>query len=169
MKREAFIPPFWLLFAILLLVVLQVFIYYPQLPTIVASHFARDGQPNGWSSKQGFFRLYFIVFGIVVATFFLLPRVLRRLPIALINIPNKQYWLAEERREHTLLFLQHGMNWFGIVTACFLLAVIQLVIHANLYSAEHLASSTLVFLMGAYYLYLAGWILSFWRRFRRVT
>ena len=77
MKREA-APPFWSLFAILLLVVLQVFIYYPQLPTLVASHFAGDGQPNGWSSKQGFFFIYFIVLGIVAGTFFLLPRVLRQ-------------------------------------------------------------------------------------------
>ena len=39
----------------LVLAVLQWVQVYPQLPDRVACHFAADGTPNGWQSKQDFF------------------------------------------------------------------------------------------------------------------
>lgn len=39
----------------------------------------------------------------------------RRLPPALINLPNKDYWLAPERREATLRLLGDHMRWLGLM------------------------------------------------------
>lgn len=46
MKKE-----FWLTILVCLLPILAGVYFYPQLPERVATHFAIDGTPNGWSSR----------------------------------------------------------------------------------------------------------------------
>jgi uncharacterized membrane protein len=52
-KRTRWWTPARVAFATLLgIVLLQAFVYYPQLPAQLASHFDAAGRPNGWSSKS---------------------------------------------------------------------------------------------------------------------
>lgn len=48
---------------------------------------------------------------------------LRRLPPTLINLPNKDFWLAPERRESTLQMLGDHMRWLGLLLLLLLAGV----------------------------------------------
>jgi uncharacterized membrane protein len=159
--------PFFTLLILALLAILQAVFYYPQLPDTVASHFGAHGEANGWSSKQTFFVIYFFALTLVVGIFLLLPALLRRLPISIINLPNKEYWLAPERREKTLLFLKDQMNRLGVATLSLLIATIHLAIQANLRPTKQMSASTMWVLLGVYALYTGRWALTFYRKFQR--
>lgn len=125
------IPALFFLF-LLLLGALQWVNVYPQLPNRVACHFAADGTPNGWQSKQDFFLIP--IFAITLCTFvsFLLPRMLALLPPTLINLPNKSYWLAPERRAATIKIMNAHSAWFGCGFLFVVLYAVAQAINSNL-------------------------------------
>lgn len=86
---------------------------YSFLPERMASHFAYDGTPNGWQTKDAFFTAMFLVIATSAFVTFLVPVLMAFTPDILINLPNKWYWLAPERRRETLGFLGAQMGWFG--------------------------------------------------------
>jgi uncharacterized membrane protein len=122
-----------IVFTLLLLAALALAVaYYPQLPERMASHFDGTGQANGWSSKMFFFGLQAFVVVVVIACFAILPAVIEGLPPRLVNLPNKDYWLAPERRAATMASVSAALTWFGCAVLAFLLAVTWLVIRVNL-------------------------------------
>src|SRR6266481_1810795 len=72
--------------------------YYAQMPDVVASHF------NGRLAAVSVL-IAIIGFGI--------PRIIASVPPQLINLPNKQYWLAPEHLAETMAFLNAYFAWFG--------------------------------------------------------
>ncbi|MGH9650036.1 MAG: DUF1648 domain-containing protein [Terriglobales bacterium] len=150
-----------------LLVVLagQAVYYYPQLPERMASHFGSDGQPNGWSSREGFFGIIGFVVLIESAAFLGLPRILGRFPIALINLPNKQYWLVPERKQESLAWMTQRMAWFGAAILALIAVVNQMVIQANL-SSEARLSDRMWIVIAVFLVFVAGWMAAIFRRFR---
>jgi uncharacterized membrane protein len=146
---------------------LQTLYYYPQLPSTVASHFGSGGQPNGWSTKEGFFGIYLGVLALLLASFVGLPILFRRISPVWINMPNKDYWLAPERRVRTLAILGSEMLWFGNATIALMIAVIELAIRANLSDSVRLSEPVMWSLLAAYLVYLVVWMIGFYRRFAR--
>jgi serine/threonine-protein kinase len=125
---------------VLLLVVLQAGAYYPRLPETVASHFDISGEPNGWTSKGAFLGLSVGIALLLAGCFGLLPMILRKLPAAFINVPNRNYWLAPERRPETVERLRAEMLWLGVVAQLLVLVIVELVARANLTARPHLPS-----------------------------
>lgn len=124
------------------------FIYLPQLPNPMATHFGVDGQPNGFSSPGGFFALGGGVMLLMLAIFGGMGSLLRRLPNSLINIPNRDYWLAPERRAATVGRVADLMAMFGLFVLTFLDVVFYLAIRANL-TGEPLDSRFMLPVLGA--------------------
>ena len=147
-------------------VALQCLYYYPILPETVASHFDGAGRPNGWSSKQSFFSLYLILAGLMSFVFFVLPKLLHRIPSFLINLPHREYWLTAGRKEQALAMLDEEMGWFGIVVFVFILSTIQLAIHANLAGGSGLRADAMWLLVGGFFAFTAVWLVRLYRRFR---
>jgi uncharacterized membrane protein len=106
--------------------------YYPQLPERMASHFDGAGQANGWSPKAFFFGLEAFVLVLMTACFAVLPAVIEQLPPRLVNLPNKDYWLAPERRAATMARVSSALTWFGCAVLAVLIAATWLVIRVNL-------------------------------------
>ena len=109
------------------------FAYYaPRTPGILGSHFAGSGFVNGWQTKIAFLstELSMIVLATVVS--FGIPRIIAAVPVSLINLPHKVYWLAPEQREDTLAYIRGWSAWFGCGLLAFLLFVMELVFRANL-------------------------------------
>ena len=119
-------------FALVALGAVQLFYYAPRIPEILGSHFARGGFVNGWQTKAAFFstELAMIVLATVVS--FGIPRIIAAVPVSLINLPHKEYWLASERREDTLVYIRVWSAWFGCGLLAFLLFVMELAFRANL-------------------------------------
>ena len=103
----------------------QFLYYYPNLPEIIASHFNGTGEADSWMSKQGFIIFDAIILLIVILHFTLLPSFLKKLPDSLINLPNKEYWLATKRRAETFSTLKTFFEWFAIVLLGLFIAVNQ--------------------------------------------
>lgn len=149
---------------LLLAAAAQAIYYLPKLPNPMASHFAGNGVPNGWSSPGEFFAIILVVEALCAGAFLFTP-MLRGLPDSMINMPNKEYWLAPERREQTMQRLQHRMLTFGIATQLLLLYAVQLTIQAN--QAEPVRLSTnLGWAIGVYVVGSLVWTFHLLRAYR---
>ncbi|HEY1015398.1 MAG TPA: DUF1648 domain-containing protein [Herpetosiphonaceae bacterium] len=111
---------------------LQGLYFYPKLPDTIASHYSARGYANAWATRPVFFIGYGLVLGLMLALFAGLPPLFGRMPDWMINLPNKDYWLAPERRAQTMALFASQMRWFGVATLAELILVFQLVISANL-------------------------------------
>jgi len=132
-RRRSWWMPARLAFAILLgMIVLQMLTCYPQLPAQVASHFDAAGRPNGWSSRSAYLVLHTFIVLVITLCFAALPAWLEGAPARLVNLPNKDYWLAPERRATTMARIASALTWFGCAGLGFVLIITSLVIDVNL-------------------------------------
>ena len=169
--------PLVLLFALLALVAGRALIVYPDLPDTVASHFDGSGRADGWSSKGVFLAIAMGVLALVAAVSVGLPLGLARLPVAWINLPRRDYWLAPEHVAEARTALRTFLTWFGILTTALVGWVFELTYRANL--APNLAfgagAADEVRLSGhswtalaAYLVAVVVWLVLFVRCFHRV-
>jgi len=79
----------------------QAAVYYPQLPDKMASHFGIAGNADGWMPKPVFFIFEFVVQGILLLLFLIMPISIMKLPVSCINLPHKDYWLDPVRKAAT--------------------------------------------------------------------
>jgi uncharacterized membrane protein len=137
------------------------------LPNVVASHFGAAGTANGFMPRSfyiGF--ILVVVVGLpalmVFVTWFVLGR-----PGARINLPDRDYWLAPERRSETLAVLRSGILWFGVLLVAFLCYAHWLVVRANASQPVRLAEWRFI---GGLVVFLAAtliWLRVLLGRFRR--
>jgi uncharacterized membrane protein len=106
---------------------------YAQLPDVMASHFDARGVPNGWQTKSAFFSVLIGVSVLAAVVGFGIPRLITLLPPEYINLPNKRYWLAPERRAETMDFLNGYFAWFGCALFAVILLTINFALQANLH------------------------------------
>jgi len=99
---------------------------------------------------------------IVIATS-LLPRVL---PVSLINLPHRDYWLAPERAHDSLVFLSEQGLWFGCILVVFLAAVDGMLVRANAVSPPAFPSALFIGMLILFFCAIALWALRMTRRFR---
>lgn len=144
--------------------VVQAVYYYPRLPARIASHFDGAGVANDWSSPAGFFAITFAVVALNLIMFILVPRLIVAGRVR-VNVPHGEYWLAPERRRQTLTRIADFLGRFGVASLALAIAVVQLVMNANLAQAP--LSSTLGWLLLAYFVYVAVSLARLFRQFRK--
>ncbi len=155
------------LIVVLAAAALQLAYYYPQLPPVVASHFNASGAPNAWQSKALFVGLFCFIYALFATLYFALPHLLISMPATLVNIPNRTYWLAPQRREHTAQLVGDRMAWFGAVQIAFIAFMGQLAINANLSGAGGRLGSAVVWVGIGFAVFLIVWMIQFFRLFRQ--
>ncbi len=153
MFNSRFVP--WILLAAALLgTVIQIAVYGPQLPAAIGSHFNDQGVRDGSMSRIMFLILFgglqFGLAGMMLG----MGKLMRVLPISMINIPHREYWLHEDRCDETLAYMQHIMVWIAAVTAIFMVLTFQLTIDANLAGPEPRLN------MPVFWAVLAGFLLA---------
>lgn len=137
------------------------------LPARVASHFGASGLANGFMTRDVY--LAFTI-GLVV-----LPPALVGLSIALslryfpqfLNLPNRDYWLAPERREETEAYLTAHTAWLAALLALFALGIHLLVVRANRIVPPQLETGPFLAMLLAFAIVMVAWIGALARRFRR--
>lgn len=144
--------------------VLQSAYYHPRLPDRVATHFGLSGEANGWASKEVHVGLMLLAGGVVVAMFEGLGWLLSRLPDSSIGLPHRAHWLAEERREETLVVLRASLLVAGGLTMAWLVTLNEIVLRANLDPRPRLGASFWVSLI-VFLSLLALWLARLTRRF----
>lgn len=148
------------------LAVVQTFYYYPDLPNTVASHFDWKGKPNGWMTKPSFFTIYLLLMLILLVCFLPLSKLLNKFPNSQISLPNKDYWLAPERKNETLSSINESVSWFGVATMLLMVYTFQLAIEANL-TTTPILSSNIKWALLLYFIAAAIWLIMLYIRFRR--
>jgi uncharacterized membrane protein len=138
--------------------------YYSQLPEVVASHFNASGAPNGWQTKSAFFSVLIGVSALAAVIGFGIPRLIMLLPPELINLPNKRYWLAPERRAETMNFLNGYFAWFGCALFVVILVTFDFAVRANLHPDHRPDATPMWFVLAGF---LAFAILGTVRIFKR--
>jgi uncharacterized membrane protein len=117
--------------AIALFAGLRLLFAWQALPDKVASHFGADGRADAFQSRDSFMILSLGMLLAMLAIFVALPSLLRRLPPRMLNVPNREYWLTDERKDEALLRLSHHLGVIGVLTLGFMAAVFELVLRAN--------------------------------------
>jgi uncharacterized membrane protein len=139
------------------------------MPPVLATHFGGSGAPNGWQTQSQFFVLEVVLLGLCLLLAFGIPRLIGALPISLVNVPNKEYWLAPERREDTIAFFKAQFAWFGCAFLAFLLVVNQLVFKANQTLPRHLDNTEFVIALFAFLAYVGIWTVRLVLRFSKTN
>lgn len=135
-------------------------------PARVPSHFDFAGRPNAWASRDELFLIQVGVTLLVAALFVGIPALLKSAPASLINLPNKSYWLAPERREETMERLVSSFEVFACATVLLLILVFELTSLAS--RGGSLATSWFLPVLVAYVVFSAAWTVSLIRTFASV-
>jgi len=140
---------------------------YAQLPEVVASHFNARGVPNGWQTKSAFFTVLIGVSVLAAVLGFAIPRLIMLLPPEYINLPNKGYWLAPERRAETMDFLNGYFAWFGCALFAVILITINFALQANLHPDRRPDASPMLFVLAGFLAVAIRGTVRMFKRFAR--
>ncbi|MBU1236318.1 MAG: hypothetical protein KJ634_09945 [Gammaproteobacteria bacterium] len=137
------------------------------LPPVVASHFATGGVADGFMPRGEYLLLTVAVLVVAPLLIGSLASLINILPVRFVNLPNRDYWLAPERRADTLDTLRKHGNRLGIMLALYLFLIHGLVVLANTQEPPRLSETplfigTVVFLAG-----VVVWVWRFVAYFRR--
>ena len=147
-------------------VLISLFASAKELPPKVASHFNAAGVPDGWMSRDSYlWTMGAVAFGLT-AFLLVIFYTLRYFPDGAINLPDRDYWLAPERRDETYAYLFRASLWLCAFQATLLLGVHQLVVAAHAAQPVQL-SSRVWLLLGAFLLAIILWSIALICRFRR--
>jgi uncharacterized membrane protein len=152
-------------FVVVLVALARCSYFYPLLPARMVSHFDLSGLPNGWMTKPLFFELYAVGVAIGVVVVFLPALTVARLPASLINLPNKEYWLAPEHRAETNAFLKRSFAWFGCAFLAVEVVGLDLAMQANLVSPPHFSSESMFVCLGVFLIWTGWWTVDLIRHF----
>lgn len=141
---------------------------YAQLPNVVASHFDGRGAANGWQTKQAFFTVFLGVTVLCVLVGFGLASLIGALPMRLINLPNKQYWLAPEHRAETLEWLKAYFGWFACALYVLMIVVYDYATQSNVHPDHPPSVVRLVYTLMVFLAFVVVWLVRMFSRFSRV-
>ena len=157
-RRKARVPQ--AVFALLVFLgFLQARNFANAMPGVMATHFGASGSANGWQTKGQFFFLEIVMLGVCLFIAFGVPAIIAAAPPNLVNLPNKEFWLAPVRRDHTLAVFRIQLAWFACALLTFLIVVNQLVFNANQSVPRHLNGAQFTMAMFAFLGFVAIWTL----------
>jgi hypothetical protein len=138
-----------------------------QLPPIVASHFGASGVANGFMPFLPYVGLMLVLLvGLPALTVIIGAWSLNR-PGARINIPNREYWLAPERRAQTVQAVRADLMGFGAFLELFLCYTHWLVVVANGRQPPMLPNTWFMAGLVGLLVVVGVWMIRFLHRFRR--
>ncbi len=139
-----------------------------QLPPLVASHFDLAGHANAFMARGKYLTLMVLLAAGLPLLMAASARWLTRLPDALINLPNKDYWLAPERRSRSLAALSTHLERLCWALALFLCYLHWLIVRAQGGPKPHLAQGPFVGGLLLFLGFVVLWLVLLYRRFRRI-
>jgi hypothetical protein len=138
-----------------------------RLPASVASHFGFAGHADAFMPRPLYLTtMCAFAAGLPMLLVALPTWIARRWPRAL-NLPNRDYWLAPQRREATTQALTSYFVTFGVALSLLLAFVHWEVVQANLRAPPTLDNGRFAAVLLAFVLVLIFWSVCFYRRFRK--
>jgi hypothetical protein len=153
-----------ILIVLALIYLSQIAYFYPQMPAQIASHFNFRGEADGWMLKENFLVFQVILLVFILGTSSLISTFFNKLPDFLINIPNKSYWLAPERRGESLSKLAAETDNLRIALLQLFIGINYFVFQANLSSGN--LSNGVWLILGVFLSYSVYWTIGLRKTFR---
>lgn len=136
------------------------------LPERVATHFDGAGVANGWMIRSTHL-MCMSVFGLVFPNFLIgICWSIRFVPAGLVNIPHREYWLADERRSETASYLVWHAVWFACLALGFVIGLHWLVVLSNQRQPPQLPIAWVLGVVGPFLVGVAVWVICLVRHFR---
>ena len=154
-----------LFFTIVALAIAQCIHDFPLLPNRLASHFNASGMPNGWMTKTQFMWVYALVLLAALAIEFWAPHQIANRPDSRLRLPNKEYWLAPERRAGTYAYFDTFFAWYGCVFLFVVVYAMGLALRANFDTPARLPTGPIVTVIAGFALFNLAAIIAMLRRF----
>lgn len=137
----------------------------PGLPDRVASHFGMEGAANGWMSRPSYLAFQ-TAFPLLLALLFVgILALIRMLPARFVNLPNRDFWLAPERRATTVAALRGWFVWMLCLFVVFFGGLHGLTVAANRVAPPRLPMGGLLLVVIAFLLGLMLWAILLMVRF----
>ncbi len=112
-----------------------------------------------------FLIVYLVTVAVMALTFLGFGLAMPKMPNSIINLPNKDYWLAPERRQQTLDYMLSRFMWLGSITMLLLLDVFQQSFQVHLGKATKL--NHVLLSLGAYLAVTTAWCIAIYSKFRK--
>lgn len=160
------IVPFLLLVACAALFVLAT---SQSLPGIVASHYGVSGRADGFMPRATYVWFMLVIVALVPLALALIPLRLFRNPSARINIPDREYWLAPQRRTATIEYLSRQAVRFATMLLVFLCYAHWLVVRANKLAPPKLPSDWFVGGLVVFLVATLVWVVALIGHFRNAS
>lgn len=150
-----------------LMVFAVVFIIYTTryLPDSVATSFGGDNRAHAWMSRSDYL-LFMLSFTVGLSAFvsFCVGTLPRKFP-QWTNVPNRDYWLAAERREESLRYLSAHGKRLGCLIVMMMLAMHYVILKANHARPPTLPLPIFTSILISFALALVWWVVRLYRRF----
>ena len=139
------------------------------LPERIAIHFNAIGVADNWINREHY-RLFILLFllGLPLLLVWLMAG-LPRLTNGRGQIPNCEYWFANDRRNATVSFLLGHACWLGCLTVAVVYGIHISILRANAMTPPTLATDRFITMVVVYLCGLVWWTAAFLRHFQKVT
>ena len=136
------------------------------LPERVAIHFKTNGAADAWTNRDHY-RLFILLLLVGLPSLLVwVMAVLPRYTNGKGQIPNCEYWFAQERRDLTASFLIGHACWLGCLTVAVVYGIHILILRANAMTPSVLATDRLITMLEVYFAGLIWWTATFLRHFK---
>lgn len=142
----------------------HLYISYPQLPELLATHFNNQGTPNGWMTRNAFV-VFELAFQTVVPGLFFISGLLVEKHPNMVNIPHRDYWLAPERRAESVAALRRMLAAYGLLCGLFFIAVCQFLIDTNRHQPPVANSALIISMVAGFSVVTLFFVIWCYRRF----
>ena len=156
--------PRGLFFAIVLAAIAQCVHDFPLLPDRLASHFSASGIANGWMTKPQFFVTYAVMLLPALAVEFWVSHRIANQPDAKLRLPNKEYWLALERRAETFCYFESFFAWYGCALLLVEVFAMGMAMRGNFDFPPQLPTGPIVSVIAGFVLYNVAAVIAMLRR-----
>jgi uncharacterized membrane protein len=137
-----------------------------RLPRLVAAHFDAAGTANGYLPRELYMALMLLITVVVPVLVVVIPAWAFSHPEVRLNLPNREYWLAPERRAETIRFIARQTSLFTWLLLAFLCYAQWLVVRANALTPPALDSRAFLAGLVVFLVCTLSWIVRLLRRFR---
>ena len=97
-----------------------------------------------------------------------IPRIIASVPPRLINLPNRQYWLAPEHLAKTMAFLNANFAWFGCAVFVIMILPFDYAIQSNPHPDNRPDVSRMWYILAGFLVFMVGWLARMFARFGRL-
>ena len=137
--------------------------YY--LPSKVATHFNVKNEADGWMTRHVYVLLILTLLISIPSVITVGISMLSRKFPHLINLPNRDHWLAAPRLSESLDFLAAHSHRLGRLVIVLMTGLHYVVLVANRVEPPALPQSWLMAILLGFIFALAMWVLALYRRF----